>query len=71
MQRFENFMDGRRVPSVSEKWLSSLDPYRNETWREIPDSTAEDVDAAVKAAAQMDAEPDRQYLRLALTVRLR
>ncbi|WP_175701067.1 aldehyde dehydrogenase [Burkholderia ambifaria] len=50
MQRFENFIDGRRVPSVSGKWLPSLDPYRNETWCEIPDSTAEDVDAAVKAA---------------------
>jgi aldehyde dehydrogenase (NAD+) len=50
MQRFCNLIGGARKPSVSGKWLPSLDPYRNENWCEIPDSNEADVDEAVQAA---------------------
>ncbi|SDE93727.1 aldehyde dehydrogenase (NAD+) [Variovorax sp. CF079] len=51
MRSFENLIAGKRLPSISGKWLPSLDPYRNENWCEVPDSDAADVDAAVAAAS--------------------
>ena len=50
MQRFENLIAGKKTPPASNKWLPSLDPYRNENWCEIPDSNEADVNAAVDAA---------------------
>ena len=50
MERFENLIGGKKVPAFSGKWMPSLDPYRNENWCEIPDSSEADVNAAVVAA---------------------
>src|SRR5260370_7798070 len=57
MKRFENLIAGKSVQSASGKWLSSLDPYRNENWCEIPDSNEADVNAAVEAARSASVSP--------------
>jgi aldehyde dehydrogenase (NAD+) len=50
MQRFLNLIGGQATAPAAGRWMPSLDPYRNETWCEIPDSGPADVDAAVAAA---------------------
>ncbi|OWT61738.1 aldehyde dehydrogenase [Candidimonas nitroreducens] len=58
MERFYNLINGIKVPPVANKWMGSLDPYRNEDWCEIPDSGEADVDAAVAAARSAFMSPE-------------
>ena len=48
---------GEHRPSASGRTYTSVDPFTAQPWAEVPDATAEDVDAAVAAArAALDGE---------------
>lgn len=50
LQRCEQFVGGRFVPSVSGEYFPLFDPETEQIAAEIANSTAQDVDAAVEAA---------------------
>ena len=50
MQEFMMRIGGLRRPAAAGGWFESLDPYTGEKWARFPRGSAEDVDAAVKAA---------------------
>lgn len=50
MQEFMMRIGGLRRPAALDRWFESLDPYTGENWARFPRGSAEDVDAAVKAA---------------------
>jgi acyl-CoA reductase-like NAD-dependent aldehyde dehydrogenase len=52
LETFWNTVAGNRVAASSGKWLPSYDPTRGSPWSQFPDSTAEDVDVAVRAARE-------------------
>jgi aminomuconate-semialdehyde/2-hydroxymuconate-6-semialdehyde dehydrogenase len=52
VKRVANFIDGRSVPPGSGQHLPDVDPATGQVIAEIPDSGAEDVDAAVAAASR-------------------
>ncbi len=47
-----NRIGGQQVPAIGGATLDDVDPSRGTPWTTIPDSGAQDIDAAVKAAAQ-------------------
>ena len=52
MKRYPMYVNGQFVPAKSGKWFPVYDPATEEVIAEVPDSSAEDVDAAVAAARQ-------------------
>lgn len=48
--RYQMLIGGRWRDAQGERTLASVNPATEETWAEIPDASAADVDAAVKAA---------------------
>ncbi|MGY4257721.1 acyl-CoA reductase-like NAD-dependent aldehyde dehydrogenase [Bradyrhizobium sp. USDA 4516] len=50
LQRFYNVVDGKQVASESGRWLPSKNPFTGRAWAEVPQCSAEDVDAAVQTA---------------------
>ena len=50
LQRCEQFIAGRFIPSVSGEYFSLISPETEEVTAEIANSTAQDVDSAVQAA---------------------
>src|SRR4051795_1316110 len=47
---FNNFIDGESVASVGGRTSDVLNPADGQAFAQAPDSTAEDIDRAVKAA---------------------
>ncbi len=74
-----NLIDGRAVPAAAGAWLDVIDPARGEPCARVPAGDADDVDAAVSAAARAfpawsglpAAERSRALLRLADLVEAR
>ncbi|MDD3444943.1 MAG: aldehyde dehydrogenase family protein [Zavarzinia sp.] len=71
---FDNFIDGRALPSTGTQRIDVINPARKTTFASVPDSTDADVDSAVRAAAAQltgawstlsGAERGRLILRLA------
>jgi len=52
MQKYQMFIAGKFVDSVSGKWFDSYNPYTGEPWAQIAQGNAEDTDRAVRAAHQ-------------------
>jgi len=52
VKRYPMYVNGQFVPAKSGKWFPVYDPAKEEVIAEVPDSSAEDVDAAVAAARQ-------------------
>jgi len=52
VKRYPMYVNGQFVPAKSGKWFPVYDPATEEVIAEVPDSSAEDVDAAVAAARQ-------------------
>ncbi len=52
MHKYQMYIGGNYVDSVSGKWFDSYNPYTGEVWAEIAQGNAEDVDRAVRAAHQ-------------------
>src|SRR5271155_907068 len=52
LKRFPMYVNGQFVPAKSGKWFPVYDPSTEEVIAELPDSNAEDVDAAAAAARQ-------------------
>jgi acyl-CoA reductase-like NAD-dependent aldehyde dehydrogenase len=50
IQRYQLYMDGRRVDATSGRMLQSTNPYTGHVWAEFPDAGADDVAQAVAAA---------------------
>ena len=50
MQKYQMYVDGNYVDSVSGKWFDSYNPYTGEPWAQIAQGNAEDADRAVRAA---------------------
>lgn len=50
VERLENLVAGKNSTASPRKWIESYDPTRGTPWCEIPDSSAEEVDQAVRAA---------------------
>ena len=48
MQRIENFIGGEFRPAAN--WLDNIDPATGEVYSQLPDSSSEDLEAAVAAA---------------------
>ena len=49
-QRFHNFVGGKTQTNVGGGWIASTNPYNGETWAEVPQGSAKDVDEAVNHA---------------------
>lgn len=52
MLRIQNYIDGQFLPPANGVYLDNFNPATGEVFSQIPDSGAEDVDAAVQAAAR-------------------
>lgn len=50
MQQILNYIDGQFVPAVSGKFLPNENPAEGRIYSEVPDSDADDIENAVKAA---------------------
>lgn len=50
MKIIKNYIDGQLIPPVLDEYIDNVDPSRGIVYSQIPDSTAEDVEEAVKAA---------------------
>jgi len=50
MQKYQMYIDGKYVDSVSGKWFDSYNPFTGEPWAQIAQGNAEDADRAVRAA---------------------
>src|SRR5919201_1052785 len=50
VKRYQNFVDGKHVDSASGGTIDVINPATGEVIAGVPDSTAEDIDAAVQAA---------------------
>ncbi len=50
MQKYQMYIDGKYVDSVSAKWFDSYNPYSGEPWAQIAQGNADDVDRAVRVA---------------------
>jgi acyl-CoA reductase-like NAD-dependent aldehyde dehydrogenase len=50
--RFLNLIDGEAVAPSTGEWIETIDPSTGTPWAEVPRSGAEDIDAAVAAAAR-------------------
>ena len=48
--RILNYIDGRLEPPRSDRYLDDFEPATGKVFAEIPDSTVEDVEAAVESA---------------------
>ena len=46
-----NYINGKQVPAISDKWQDVYNPAIGEVYAQLPDSQAEDVEEAYKAAA--------------------
>jgi aminomuconate-semialdehyde/2-hydroxymuconate-6-semialdehyde dehydrogenase len=49
--KLKNYIDGKMVAPLSEQYIDNTDPSTGKVYSYIPDSNAEDVDMAQKAAA--------------------
>src|SRR5690349_10860793 len=59
--RYDHFIGGERVPSISGRLFESQNPYTGETWAEMARGGKADVDRAVAAASA--AFPDWSRMR--------
>jgi len=50
MKQHLMLIGGRRVPSVSNTWFASINPFTAMPWAHVPRGTKQDVDCAVEAA---------------------
>jgi len=50
VQKYQMYIDGKYVDSVSGKWFDSYNPYTAQPWAQIAQGNAEDADRAVRAA---------------------
>ncbi len=50
MQRYQMYIDGAYVDAASGKWFDTANPFTGETWAQVAQGGAEDVDRAVRAA---------------------
>ena len=50
MKYIKNYINGQLIPPVLDEHLDNIDPSRGEVYSKIPNSTKEDVEAAVIAA---------------------
>ena len=48
--QLENYIDGKFIPPFHGNYLENLNPAENIVIAQIPESTAEDVELAVKSA---------------------
>ena len=51
-ERIGNWIEGRRVEPVEDKWLDKFDPHSGHLLAQLADSGATDVDAAISAAGR-------------------
>ena len=51
MKTFSNFINGKKVPAISGKTVEIFNPATGKVYATAPDSSAADVEAAMKAAA--------------------
>jgi aldehyde dehydrogenase (NAD+) len=51
-QRFLNFVNGRAIAAMGDQWLPVVDPSLGESFAQIPNSQADDIDNAVNAASR-------------------
>ena len=47
MKKYQLYIDGAYSDPSSGKWLDTVDPYRGETWAQIPLGNSADVSRAV------------------------
>ena len=52
MERYRLHIDGAWVDAASGRTFQTVDPFTGEAWAEVPDGGAEDVERAVRAAAE-------------------
>jgi acyl-CoA reductase-like NAD-dependent aldehyde dehydrogenase len=57
METFRNYIAGRYVDPLSDRWMDSVDPFLNQPWCRIPRSDAADADVAVAAAKAAFEDP--------------
>ena len=50
LERYYNTVNGERCGSVSDRWLSTENPYTSAAWAEVPQCNADDAERAVEAA---------------------
>ena len=50
MEKFPNWIDGESLAPADDRWLDTVDPYRDEVWAQIPASSPQDAEMAVAAA---------------------
>ena len=51
MERYQHYINGLCVDAVDGRWFESVNPYTGETWCEVAQGDARDVDNAVSAAS--------------------
>lgn len=56
MDYLSNYINGKKVPAIGEKWVDIYQPATGKVYAQLPDSQAEDVAQAYQAAA--DAFPE-------------
>jgi len=56
MRKYQMYIGGQYVDSVSGQWFDSYNPFTGEPWAQIAQGNAEDADRAVRAAHQAFAE---------------
>ncbi|MCZ4314816.1 aldehyde dehydrogenase [Comamonadaceae bacterium G21597-S1] len=50
MQRYPLYIDGAQVPSASERWFETENPFTCQPWAEVARGDSDDVDRAARAA---------------------
>lgn len=50
MDKIQNYINGELIAPVSGEYLDNIEPATGKVYSQIPDSTADDIDLAVKAA---------------------
>ena len=53
MRKYQMYIDGKYVDSVSGKWFDSYNPFTGEPWAQIAQGNAEDADRAVREYLQV------------------
>jgi len=51
MVKIQNYINGKLIAPMADEYIDNIDPSRGKVYSQIPDSKAEDVQAATKAAA--------------------
>ncbi len=55
--QYKMLIGGDWVDATSGQTYDSMNPYTGQTWAQMPDAQAEDVDRAVQAARKAEKDP--------------